>query len=132
MKRIARALDEYNFVKQKTTILPTIKLSQTNIKETLSKAQRIRGLSSYTGLYQISFSESRFSINFKISPELQHQNLYQTLCSTSEQKLSFMTKPHLPNLQQTVANTILIINISNSGSKLVRSTRFEQTCPVSL
>ena len=27
-----------------------------------------------------------------------------------------MTKPQLPNLQQTVANTILIINISNSNN----------------
>ena len=32
-----------------------------------------------------------------------------------------MTKHHLPNLQQTVANTILIINISNSTT----STSFE-------
>ena len=31
-------------------------------------------------------------------------------------KLSFMTKPQLPNLQQTVANTILITNISNSNN----------------
>ena len=30
------------------------------------------------------------------------------------QKFSFMNNPQLPNLQQTVANTILIINISNS------------------
>ena len=36
--------------------------------------------------------------------------------SKSEQKLSFMTKPQLPNLQQTVANTILITNISNSNN----------------
>ena len=28
---------------------------------------------------------------------------------------SYMTKPQLPNMQQTVANTILIINISNSN-----------------
>ena len=27
-----------------------------------------------------------------------------------------MTNPQLPNLQQTVANTILIINISNSNN----------------
>ena len=32
-----------------------------------------------------------------------------------EQKFGFMTKPQLPNLQQTVADTILIINISNSN-----------------
>ena len=35
------------------------------------------------------------------------------LCSKSEQKFSFMNNPQLPNLQQTVANTILIINISD-------------------
>ena len=32
----------------------------------------------------------------------------------SEQKFSFMTKPQVPNLQQTIANTI--INISNSNN----------------
>ena len=31
-------------------------------------------------------------------------------------KLIFMIKPLLPNLQQTVANTILITNISNSNN----------------
>ena len=50
--------------------------------------------------------------SFKISPEVQLQNLDQTLCTKSEQKFNFMTKPQLPNLQQTVGNTILIINIS--------------------
>ena len=49
------------------------------------------------------------------------------LCSTSLEffckqikgtklQISFMTKPQLPNLQQTVANTILITNISNSNN----------------
>ena len=56
------------------------------------------------------------NFSFKISPEFQLQNLDQTLRSKSEQKLSYITKPQLPNLQQTVANTILIINISNSNS----------------
>ena len=42
--------------------------------------------------------------------------LDQTLCSKSEQKFSFMTKPPLPNLQKTVANTILIINSNNSNN----------------
>ena len=32
------------------------------------------------------------------------------------QKFSFLTKPQLPNLQQTIANTIPIINISNSNN----------------
>ena len=51
----------------------------------------------------------------QILPELQLQNLDQTLWSKSEQKFNFMTKPSLPNLQQAVANTFLIINISNSN-----------------
>ena len=38
------------------------------------------------------------------------------LRSESEQKFSFMTKPQLSNLQQTVAKGILIINISNSNN----------------
>ena len=52
----------------------------------------------------------------QILPEVQLQNLDQTLCTKSEQKFNFMTKPLLPNLQKTVANTILIINISNSNN----------------
>ena len=55
-------------------------------------------------------------LQLQILPEPQLQNLDQTLCSKSEQKLSFMTKLQLPNLQQTVANTILIINVSNSNN----------------
>ena len=39
-----------------------------------------------------------------------------TLCWKSEQKFGFITKPQLPSMQQTVANTILIINISNSNN----------------
>ena len=53
-------------------------------------------------------------LNKQILLELQLQNLDEPLCSKSEQKFSFWTKLQLPNLQQTVANTILIINISNS------------------
>ena len=44
------------------------------------------------------------------------QNLDQPLCSKSEQKFSFMTNPQLPNMQQTVAITILSINIGNSNN----------------
>ena len=55
-------------------------------------------------------------LQLQILPELQLQNLDQTLCSKSEQKFSFMTKPQLLNLQQTVANMILIINIDNSNN----------------
>ena len=62
------------------------------------------------------FSNVGNLFTIQILPELQFQNLDQTLCSRSEQKFSFMTKPQLPNLQQTVAGTILIINISNSNN----------------
>ena len=110
--------------------------TQTQI-QTLPKAQRTRGLSSYhmfhTNLDQTSILESRLSIkprfriltkiqlcnlnqtsaakylpnfSFKISLELRRLTPDQTLCWKSEQKFSFMTKPQLPNLQQTVANTI--------------------------
>ena len=66
------------------------------------------------------------NISSKILTKLQLQNLAWTStsksskfwpkCSKSEQKLSFMTKPKLPNLQQTVANMILITNISNCNN----------------
>jgi len=49
----------------------------------------------------------------QILPELQLQNLDQTLCSKSQQKVSFLTKPQLPNLQQIVANKISISNSYN-------------------
>ena len=48
--------------------------------------------------------------------KLQLQNLDQSLWSKSEQKFNFITKPQLPNLQQTVANTILILNISKNNN----------------
>ena len=54
--------------------------------------------------------------SFKILPELQLKNLDQTLYSKSKQKLSFMTKPQLLHLQQTVANMIPSINISKSNN----------------
>ena len=56
------------------------------------------------------------SDQLQILPKLQLKILEQTLCPKSEQKFNFMTKPQLPNLQQTVANTILTINISNSNN----------------
>ena len=54
--------------------------------------------------------------SFKTLPELQLQNLDQTLCSQSEQKFSFMTKSQLPKLHESVASTILSINISNGNN----------------
>ena len=44
---------------------------------------------------------------------LQLQNLDQIFCSKSEQTLSFLTKPRLPNLQQIGTNTIIISNSYN-------------------
>ena len=52
-------------------------------------------------------------LQLQILPEPQLQNLDQTLCSKSEQKLSIFTKPQLRNLQQIVDNTILISNSYN-------------------
>ena len=49
----------------------------------------------------------------QILPELQLQNLDQTLCSKSEQKFSLLTKPQRRNLQQIVAKMILIKNSYN-------------------
>ena len=72
-------------------------------------------------------SESRPRLNCITTTKHQQQNNDQTLaskswpnletlCSKSEQKLYFMTKLHLPNLQQTVVNTFLIININKSSN----------------
>ena len=70
----------------------------------------------HNNLYKTSAAKYWTNSSFIILPELQLQNLDQPLCSKSEQKFSFRTKRELPNLQQTVANTILIINISNSNN----------------
>ena len=53
-------------------------------------------------LYKTSAAKYKPNSSFKILSELQLQNIDQTFCSKSEQKISFMTKPQLPNLQQTV------------------------------
>ena len=42
--------------------------------------------------------KNKIIYSFNILPELQLQNLDQNLCSKSEQKLSFITKPQLRNL----------------------------------
>ena len=64
-------------------------------------------------LYKTSAEKKLAKLQLQILPELQLQNLDQTLCSKSEQKFSFLTKPQLRNLQQIVANTILISNTYN-------------------
>ena len=64
-------------------------------------------------LYKTSAAKWWTNSNFKILPELQLQNFDQTLCSKSEQKVSFLTKPQLPYLQQIVANKIIISNSYN-------------------
>ena len=67
-------------------------------------------------LNEISAAKYWPNFSFKISPELQLQNLDQTFSSNPEQKFSVVTKPQLTDLQCTVANTILIVNISNSNN----------------
>lgn len=62
--------------------------------------------------YKTSAAKCWANSSFKVLPELR----LQPLGLKSEQKCSFRTKRQSPNLQQTVANTILIINISNSNS----------------
>ena len=52
-------------------------------------------------------------LQMQILPELQLQNLDQALCSKSEQKFSLLAKPQRRNLQQIVANMILIKNSYN-------------------
>ena len=77
-------------------------------------------------------SESRLRFNFITCTKYQRLNVEQTpasksclnfnskifttFCSKFAQNFGFMIKPQLPNLQQTVANTIHIINISNSNN----------------
>ena len=63
-------------------------------------------------LYKTQAAKYWPNSSLKILPELQLQNLDQTLRS----KFGFTTKPQLPSMQQTVANTILMINISNSNN----------------
>ena len=57
------------------------------------------------------------NFNFKVFTKAFAQSLNKSLASKSlVQKFSFMNNLQLPNLQQTVTNTILIINISNSNN----------------
>ena len=72
---------------------------------------RVANVNSLTSFF--SNAENLFTI--QILPEPQIQNLDQP-CAQCEQKFGFMTTPKLQNLLQTVANTILIINISNSNN----------------
>ena len=91
---------------------------QTSSGRNIAMTQQTRGLS--------FFCQSTFFSGI-ILAKLQLQNLGWTstskswpnleiLCSKSEQKLNFMTKLHLPNLHQTIVNTFLIINMSNSDN----------------
>ena len=60
-------------------------------------------------LNQTSASKSHLNFNFKLLTKPYAESLNSFM-------FSFMTKPQLLNLQQTVVNTILIINISNSNN----------------
>ena len=63
--------------------------------------------------YKTSAEKKLSKLQLQILPPIQLQNLEHTLCSKSVQKFSFLTKPQLRNLQQIVANTILISNSYN-------------------
>ena len=96
------AIDDIKTFKRDKDRFDHIIVVQSSYMKTLPKAQRVE-----------------FILQLQVIQVLQLQNLDQTLCSKSEQKFSFLTKPQLPNLQQTVANTILTItitNISNSNN----------------
>ena len=68
------------------------------------------------------FSNVGNLFTIQILPELQFQNLDQTLCSRSEQKFSFMTKPQVPNLRQAAADTS-----ASTSATVATSTSFELT-----
>ena len=80
-----------------------------NFRISTKRSFRISTKNNLHNFNQGSAAEYWLKFSFKISPELQLQNFDQSLCSKSEQKFSFMTKL---KLQQTVANTICIIDIS--------------------
>ena len=93
------AIDDIKTFKRDKDRFDHIIVVQSSYMKTLPKAQR-----------------AEFILQLQVIQVLQLQNLDQTLCSKSEQKFSFLTKPQLPNLQKTVVNTILIINISNRNN----------------
>ena len=98
--------------KSQLNITSSTKLRIQNTKPSFSISTKIQ----LHNLCKTSAAKYWPNASLKILPELQHQNLDQTLCSKSEQKFGFITKPQLPSMQQTVANTIFIINISKSAN----------------
>ena len=88
--------------------------SQLNLKfKILTKASfRISTKIQLHKLHKTSAAKYWPNSSLKLMPELHLRNLDQALCSKSEQKFSFMTKPQFLNLQQTVVNMTLIININ--------------------
>ena len=81
------AIDDIKTFKRDKDRFDHIIVVQSSYMKTLPKAQRVE-----------------FILQLQVIQVLQLQNLDQTLCSKSEQKFSFLTKPQLPNLQKTVAN----------------------------
>ena len=78
---------------------PDCNLIQNKYLKTLPKAQRTRVLSSaYQNNLIGHITGSYTNFDLKNLAELQHQNLDQTFCDMSEQKLSFITKHQLLNL----------------------------------
>ena len=87
-----------------------------NFKVLTKHSLRISTKIKLHNLQQASPAKYWPNFSLKISPKLQLQNLDQTFCSKYEQKFDFITKLQLPNLHQTVINTFLCINFSNSNN----------------
>ena len=106
-------LDQASTSKSQPNISLSIKLKLQNLDKTQLQNTDQDSKWIQHNLYETSAEKTDQTPASNLS-ELQLKNFDQTLCSKSEQK--FLTKPQLPNLQQTFANSILIINISSSNN----------------
>ena len=79
-----------------------------SLRMSLANSRRAKILTA-SAMYQIQEVIILRIIRFELHPS----DLDQTLGSKSKQKISFLTKPQLQNLQQIVANMILISNSYN-------------------
>ena len=80
-----------------------------SLRMSLANSQRAK-IPTASAMYQIQEVIILRIIRFELHPS----DLDQTLGSKSGQKVDFMTKLHLPSLHQTIVNTFLSINISNT------------------
>ena len=108
-------LDQASTSKSQPKISLSIKFKLQNLDQT--QLQNLDQDSTWIQHNLYKYQQKKLSkLQLQILSELQLQNFDQTLCSKSEQKFYCMTKPQVPNLQQTIANTIHIINISNKNN----------------